>query len=87
MYSSYYSTPYTTASRATSTAGAEGIVAAILIVFLKEQKKEYYASHREEVLQRRKEYYITHKQERIEYGKKYRKEIKEGKRICYVRPM
>lgn len=30
MYSSYYSTPYTTASRATSTAGAEGIVAAIL---------------------------------------------------------
>lgn len=53
----------------------------------KEQKREYYASHREEELQRIKEYYITHKQERIEYGKKYRKEIKEGKRICYVRPM
>lgn len=30
MYSSYYSTPYTATSRAATTAGADGVVAAIL---------------------------------------------------------
>lgn len=53
----------------------------------KEQNRERYENNREEVLRQQREYYLKHKQERIAYGKRYRKEIKDGKRICYSRPV